>query len=306
MATIRSNIPVAFSNLYINQFWDSEAEQKIQGDYKEIFTIANSKRSFEEDAGITGFGYAPVKDEGAPYDYDAATQTYLTRYQMITYALGFQVTQEAQEDNEAINMVNTFMPLLKDSMYTTVNQVSANVLNNGFTQSTLTGDGTTLFSNAHPTRAGNQSNIPATPSDLSYTSAQDMITQIKQTKDDRGKPAPLNAQKLVVPVPLWNVATSILQTAGAPGNANNDTNVLLAYGGLFPGGFCENNYLTSSVSWYIKTDARNGLKFFNRVPISLEDVPQIVSAAGDIAVRARVRFAAGASDWRGIYGNVGV
>ncbi len=306
MATLRTNIPVAFSNLYINTFWDSENESQIQGEYKEIFDITTSKRSFEEDAGITGFDYAPVKPEGAPYDYDAATQTYLTRYQMITYALGFQVTQEAQEDNMSINMVNTFMPLLKDSMYTTVNQVSSNVLNNGFTTTTLTGDGVALFSNAHPTRAGNQSNIPVTPSDLSYTSAQDMITQIKTTKDDRGKPAPLMAQKLVVPVALWNVATSILQTAGAPGNANNDTNVLLAYGGLFPDGFCENHYLTSAVSWFIKTNARNGLKFFNRIPISLEDVPQTVSAAGDIAVRARTRFAAGCTDWRGCFGNAGV
>lgn len=306
MANIRSNIPVAFSNLYINAFWDSEAETTTQGEYKEIFDIYTSKRAFEEDAGITGFGYAPAKPEGSPYAYDNATQTYLTRYTMITYALGFQVTQEAKEDNTAIDMVNTFMPLLKDAMYTTINQVAANVLNNGFTTTTLTGDGVALFSASHPTRAGNQSNIAATPADLSYTACQDLITLIKGTKDDRGKPAPLMPQKLVIPYQLWNTATSILQTAGAPGTGNNDTNVLLAYGGLFPDGFVENHYLTSAVSWYIKTDARNGMKFFNRVPMQMEDVPQTVSDAGDLAVRSRTRFAAGVSNWRSCFANIGV
>lgn len=306
MAQVRTNIPLAYSNLKIDTFWNSEEETELQNQYKEIFAIHTSKRSFEQDVGITGFGFAPEKPEGAEYDYDAGTQTYSTRYNMITYALGYQVSQEAQEDNEALNMVATYMPLLKNSMYSTINQVSANVLNNGFTLTTATGDGVALFSNAHPTRAGNQSNIPVTPSDLSYTSIQDMITQIMTVKDDRGKPAPVNPQKLIIPVQLWNTATSIMQTKGAPGNANNDTNVVLAYGGLLPDGFVKNNYLTSAVSWFIKTNAENGLKFYNRVGVGIEEVPQMVSAAGDIAVRSRTRFAPNCSNWRGVMGNVGV
>ncbi len=306
MTQNRSSIPVAFSNLDIYAFWDSEKGAATRDDYKQFLKIAPSKRSFEEDAGVSGFSTAPLKQEGAPFQYDTATQTYLTRYQHYTYANGFQITQEAKEDNIALNMVQKFIPALKNSMFNTVNVVSANLLNNGFTDATVTGDGTYLLSTVHATRAGTQSNILATPADLSYTSCTDLITMVMKTKDDRGKVASLNAQKLILPIDLWNVGTTILQTAGAPGVANNDVNAILAYGGLFSEGMCVNHFLTDTDAFFIKTDATEGMKYFDRIPVSLEEVPSIVSNAGDSAVRARVRFSVGASDWRGIYGTSGI
>ena len=305
MTQNRSTIPVAFSNLDIYAFWNSENGGPYRDEYKQFLKVAPSKRSFEEDAGISGFSAAPLKQEGAPFAYDTATQTYLTRYQHYTYANGFQITQEAKEDNIALNMVEKFIPALKNSMYTTVNTISANLLNNGFTDATVTGDGVALLSASHPTRAGLQSNVLATPADLTYTSLIDGITLIMKTKDDRGKVAALQAEKLILPVDLWNVGTTILQTAGAPGVANNDTNAILAYGGLFSDGMCANHYLTDTDAWFIKTDATEGMRYFDRIPVSLEDVPSIVSAAGDSAVRARVRFSVGATNWRAIAGSSG-
>lgn len=308
MTQLRSSLPVAFSNLDIYAFWDAEMGEVTRDDYKDIFDVVKTKRAFEEDAGYTGFQTAPLKQEGAPYQYDTATQTYLTRYQMYTYAQGFQISQEAKEDNMAFDMMTRFLPNLKTSLQTTINTVSANVLNNGFTQTTLTGEGVALLSASHNAGrgAGNQSNILATPADLSYTSLLDLITLIMKTRDDRNKPAPLDPKKLILPVDLWNVGTTIMQTSGAPGVANNDTNAILAYGGLFTDGMCTNRYLTDSDAFFVKTNARNGLKFFDRVSPALEEVPGTVSAAGDTAVRGRTRFAAGASDWRGIFGTAGV
>lgn len=307
MTMNRSNIPVATSNLYINAYWDAEQTTIQQMEYKDIVDIYKSQRAFEEDAGITGFQMAPQKPEGSPYEYDSATQTYLTHYRNLTYAQGFQVTQEADEDDESLKMIDTFIPMLKDSMYATMNNVTANLLNSGFTTTTVTGEGVALFSTAHNAGrgAGVQANRPVTDADLSYTTLQDMITLIMGTKDDRGKPAPLMPKSLIVPYSLWNVATSILQTQGAPGNANNDTNVILGFGGLLSDGFKLNHYLQDQAAFYVKTDARNGLKMFNRVPIGLERVPEIVSAAGDLAVRARMRFSVGASDWRGAFASPG-
>lgn len=305
MTQFRSTIPVAFSNLDIYAFWDSEEGSATKDDYKQFLDVAPSKRSFEEDAGISGFSTAPLKQEGAPFAYDTATQTYLTRYQHYTYANGFQITQEAKEDNIALNMVQRFIPALKNSMYNTVNIVGANLLNNGFSDTTVTGDGVALLSASHPTRAGNQSNILATPADLTYTSCTDLITLVMKTKDDRGKVAALQAKKLILPIDLWKVGTTIMQTAGAPGVANNDTNAILAYGGLFSDGMCTNHFLTDTNAWFIKTDATEGLRYFDRIPVSLEEVPSIVSAAGDSAVRARVRFSVGASNWRAVAGTAG-
>ena len=303
MTQNRSSIPVAFSNLDIYAFWDSEMGTATKDDYKQFLDIAPSKRSFEEDAGISGFSTAPLKQEGAPFAYDTATQTYLTRYQHYTYANGFQITQEAKEDNVALNMVQRFIPQLKSSMFNTVNIISSNLLNNGFTDTTVTGDGAALLSSSHPTRAGNQSNILATPADLTYTSVLDLITTVFSTLDDRGKVAALQPEKLILPIALWNTGTTIMQTAGAPGVANNDTNAILAYGGLFTDGMCVNHFLTDVNAWFIKTDAAEGMKYFDRIPVSLEEVPSIVSAAGDSAVRSRVRFSVGASNWRAIAGS---
>lgn len=308
MTQFRSSIPVAFSNLDINAFWDAENGTETRDDYKQIFDVVTSKRSFEEDAGFTGFGTAPLKQEGAEFYYDTATQTYLTRYQMYTYAQGFQITQEAKEDNTAFNMLEKFMPALKESIQNTINTVSADVLNNGFTSTTLTGEGVALLASTHNVGrgAGNQSNILATPADLTYTSLQDIITQVMQTRDDRNKVASLISEKLILPTALWSVGTTILQTSGAPGVANNDTNAILAFGGLFTKGMAVNRFLTDMDAWFVKTNARNGLKFFNRIAPSLEEVPSTVSSAGDSAVRARTRFAAGASNWRGVFGSAGV
>lgn len=307
MAINRSNIPVAFSNLYIEAYWDSEMETEIQGQYKQIFDMYQSKRAFEEDAGISGFGPAPLKREGAPFEYDAAVQTYLTRYNIYTYGQGFQVTKEAQEDGEAFSLTDKFIPFLKNSHYTTINTVTANIITNGYSDTTVTGDGVSLFSASHPTVGGGlQSNVLATPADLSYTSLIDLITQIMQFKDDRGKPAPAHPEKLILPVPLWSVGESILQTAGQPGTNNNDINVIRSFGKLLTGGMVINNYLTDFDQWSIKTNEKHGLKYFDRVPLELENIPETTSVSGDIAVRGRVRFGVGASNWRGIAGSQGV
>lgn len=307
MTMNRTNIPVATSNLRINAYWDAEETTIQQNEYKDIVDIRPSKLAFEEDAGITGFAMAPVKPEGSDYIYDSATQTYTSRYVNMTYAQGYQVTQEADEDDDSLKMIATFTPLLKDSGYATMNNVTANLLNGGFTDTTVTGEGVSLFSLSHNAGrgAGNQANRPVTDADLSYTTLQDMITLIMGTKDDRGKPAPLMPKKMIVPYPLWNVATSILQTQGAPGNANNDTNVILGFGGLLSEGFKLNHYLQDLSAFYVITDARNGLKMFNRVPMGIERVPEIVSAAGDLAVRMRMRFSVGASNWRGAFASPG-
>ena len=67
-------------------------------EYKELFEIETSERSFEEEQKLSGFGAAPVKDEGAAIRYDTAQEAWSVRYNHETIALGFSITQEAVED----------------------------------------------------------------------------------------------------------------------------------------------------------------------------------------------------------------
>ena len=66
---------------------------------KEIFETETSDRSFEEEVKLSGFGAAPVKNEGAAIAYDNAQETYTARYVNETIAMGFSITEEAIEDN---------------------------------------------------------------------------------------------------------------------------------------------------------------------------------------------------------------
>jgi hypothetical protein len=61
--------------------------KRYQEEHKEIFTVENSERSFEEEVKITGFGPAPIKPEGEAIEYDEA-QELRGRYTHETIAMG--------------------------------------------------------------------------------------------------------------------------------------------------------------------------------------------------------------------------
>ena len=68
-------------------------------EHSEIYESETSERSFEEETKLSGFGQAPVKDEGSAIAYDNAQEAFTARYNHETIALGFSLTEEAVEDN---------------------------------------------------------------------------------------------------------------------------------------------------------------------------------------------------------------
>src|SRR5215813_14018673 len=123
---------------------------RYQEEHKDIFTIENSERSFEEETKITGFGAAPVKPEGEAIEYDDAQESYTARYTHETIAMGFAITEEAVEDNLYDSLSARYTKALARSMAHTKQVKAAAILNNGFTTGFNGGDGVPLLSNAHP------------------------------------------------------------------------------------------------------------------------------------------------------------
>ena len=68
-------------------------------EWTDLVDVETSDMNYEEDQEMTGFGLAPVKQEGAPTVYDTMTQGVTTRYRHIAYSLGFIITREAMDDN---------------------------------------------------------------------------------------------------------------------------------------------------------------------------------------------------------------
>jgi len=272
----------------------------VNNEHEPLYEIENSDRSFEEEVLFTGFGQAPVKNEGAAIVYDDASESYTARYTNETIALAFAVTEEAMEDN----LYDTFAKLrakgLARAMANTKQVKAAKLFNDGF--ATAQGDGVSLFNASHPTVGdGNQSNL-TTAAAISETSLESTLINIQKIKDDRGILIGASAKSLHVPVDLIFTADVLLNTPGIVGSADNDINSI-RHLGIIPSGYFVNRRFTDTNGWYIKTDVPNGTKMFNRTPLQTKMEPDFDT--GNLRFKARERYSFGVSDWRGWFGNQG-
>ena len=273
---------------------------EVNEEHKPLYEVESSDRAFEEEVLFTGFGGAPVKNEGAAVVYDDASESYTARYTAETVALAFAVTEEAMEDN----LYDTFAKLrakgLARSMANTKQQKAADLYNNGF--ATNQGDGVPMFSAAHPvTGTGTVTNI-TTAAAIAEGTLEAAIIQIQKTTDDRGILVGAAAESLHIPTDLLFTADVLLNTPGITASPNNDINAV-RHLGVIPDGFYVNRRFTDVNAWFIKTNVPNGTKMFNRTPLQTKMEPDFDT--GNLRFKARERYSFGVSDWRGWFGNAG-
>jgi hypothetical protein len=272
-------------------------------EWKELFEIESSDRSFEEEQKLSGFGAAPVKNEGSAITYDTAQEAWSTRYTHETIALGFSLTEEAVEDNLYDSLSARYTKALARAMAYTKEVKGANVLNNGFNSNYPGGDGKELFSNAHPLVNGSTlSNVPSTPTDLNETSLENAVIQISLWTDERGLLIAAKPKKLIIPPALQFVATRLLETQLRVGTTDNDVNALVNNGSI-PGGYSINHFLTDTNAWFLQTDVPNGLKHFVRSALATSMDSDFDT--GNARYKARERYSYGWSDPLAMFGSQG-
>jgi len=275
---------------------------KYENEHAEIYETENSDRSFEEEQKLSGFGAAPVKQEGQAISYDNAQESFTARYVHETIAMGFSITEEAMEDNLYDSLSARYTKALARAMAYTKQVKAASLLNNGFTTFN-SGDGVTLFSTAHPTVEGvTNANRPTVAVDLNETALEDAVINIAAYVDERGLLIAARPRKLIVPPGLMFVATRLLQTELRVGTADNDLNALKSNGSI-PEGYRVNHYLTDPDAWFLTTDVPNGMKHFVRTAMSTGMDGDFDS--GNVRYKARERYSFGVSDPLGIYGSPG-
>lgn len=275
---------------------------RYENEHAEIYQEYGSERSFEEDAKITPFGTAPVKEEGSATYFDTAQEGYAARYTHETVSMGFALTQEAFEDNLYDSLSARYVAELARSMANTKQIKAAYVLNNGFS-AYKTGDGVSLFNTSHPQVAGPViSNTQATPADFSETSLEAATIQIAKWTDERGKLINARVRKLIIPVDLQYTATRVLNSELRVGTSDNDINAL-KYMASVPEGFAINHYLTDTNAWFLLTNVTNGFKYFNRVPIS--EATDGDFTTGNFRWKQRERYSFGVSDYLAGWGSPG-
>ena len=269
----------------------------------EIYTTESSDRAFEEEVMLSGFASAQVKPEGSGVSYDNAQETFTARYTNETIALAFAITEEAIEDNLYDRLASRYTKALARSMAQTKQVKAASPLNNGQTGGTFnSGDGVTLFNTSHPTIAGTFSNTLATAADLNETSLEQSLIDIAALTDERGLKIAAKGMKMIIPSALQFTAERLMASAGRVGTADNDVNAIKSMG-MIPQGYSVNNFLTDTDAFMIITDVPNGMKHFERSPLTTKMEGDFDT--GNVRYKARERYVFGVSDPRGIFGSPG-
>lgn len=270
-------------------------------EYRKIANVLNSTRQSEADSYESGFGLMPVKAEGVAASYDTILPGIKETYTHATYALGYELTEEAVEDNlQTPETFNKLPTALNRSAIETIEITTANVINNGFTTNGF--DGVPLFSLVHPNLDGTtQANTPTVQADLSVTSLTAGLTAIEKFVDERSLKRPTKAVLLVVPVDSWNIAEELLGSEYTPYVANNEVNALqkkdLQY--------FVYHYMSDTDAWVLLAEkGMHQIKFFWRVKLgALRRGTDFDST--NLKHLARMRFSVGYSHWMGTYGSSG-
>ena len=276
---------------------------RYENEHAEIFASEASDRAFEEEVMLTGFGSAPVKEEGSAVTFDQATESFTARYTHETIAMAFAITEEAIEDNLYDRLAARYTRALARSMANTKQVKAANVLNNAFDSNFAGGDGKELCATDHPLATGGTfRNELSTAADLSETSLEQSLIDISAFVDERGLKIAMQGVKLIIPKELQFTAERILRSPQRVGTADNDINAMASMG-MIPQGYRVNHYLTDTDAFFIMTDAPNGLKQFVRSPVKTAIEGDFDT--GNVRFKARERYSFGFSDPRGIFGSPG-
>ena len=281
----------------LNALFGLEYKQ-YANEWNEIFDSESSDRAFEEEVMLSGFANASVKPEGQGITYDQAQETFTARYTNETIALAFAITEEAIEDNLYDRLASRYTKALARSMASTKNIKGAAVLNNGFAAAYAGGDGKELFATDHPTLAGTFANELSTAAELNETSLEQALIDIAAFTDERGLKIAAQGTKMIIPSALQFTAERLMKSEGRTGTADNDINAIRSMG-MVPQGYAVNHYLTAAKKWFVKTDVPNGMKHFERAPITTKMEGDFDT--GNVRYKARERYVFGFSDPRGAF-----
>lgn len=299
----RGNIPRLLQEGIKSVFGNTYDEHPVE--YTKIVDEDRSSKAFEVDVQVEGFGLASAKSEGGDVAFDDMRQGFTPKYNHLTYAKGFVVTEEALED-ELYGVLKKKARMLAFAMRQTQEVSAANLLNRGFNSNytMVDGDGKALFATDHGLgpSGGSFSNRLAVGADLSEASIEDLAIQVSEAVDARGLRINIRPRCLIVPPALQFEATRILKSELQNDTANNAVNAINQMN-LFTDGMCVNHYLTSDDAWFIKTNCPDGVKRFNRRQVAFGQDNAFTS--GNARFKATSRWSDGWTDPRGMYGSEG-
>jgi hypothetical protein len=285
--------------------WFGDSYQDWEPIWEKLVDTHQSDKAFEKFQGVTNYGLAGVKDQGAGIPYRDKFQGFPREIVNVTYGIGSTITYEMMR-YEQYGLFKSIPQQLGKSVRKTEETVVANLLNNGFSTAaspTLTADNLSLFNSAHllVADASTQRNTPATASDLSQTSLEQMYIDVGNFVDDNNLPIKVSPKRLIVPIESQHIARKILQTEYEVDTANNTINPVSS--ARMPLDLVVSPWLTDTDAWFIKTDEADGLVFTEVDPVMLDRDNDFDTK--NLKFSAMRIFGVGAVNYLGYYGSPG-
>ena len=287
----------------LNECFDGVYDQRAD-EWSRVFREQDGiPRNYHEEPVLYGFGAAPELADGTPVTYQQGGVLFLKRYVYKVYGLAFALTKVLAEDGDHIRIGQTYARHLAQSLIETKETLSANVLNRAFNASFPGGDGVQLNSASHPIVNGTASNLLSVAANLSQTSLEQMLIQIRSAVDNNGKRIRLVPKQLVVAPGNVFQAEVLLKSVLRAGTANNDINPIKSIG-LLEDGAAVLSRLTSATAWWVQTDAPEGMKLLMRR--KMEKTMEGDFETDSMRYKATERYDVGFTDWRAMYGTPGI
>jgi hypothetical protein len=287
----------------LNEEFDGLYNQRAD-EWKQVFTERNGiPRNYHEEPVLYGFGAAPELPDGMPVTYQSGGVLFNARYVYKVYGLAFALTKVLVEDGDHISIGQTYAKHLAQSLIETKETLCANILNRAFNGSYAGGDGVSLVNSAHPIASGTFSNVLTTAANLSQTSLEQMLIQIRNAIDNNGKRIRLTPTKLVLSPSNVFQGEVLLKSVLRAGTGNNDINPINSMG-MIDGGQANLSRLTSTTAWWVQTDAKVGLQLMMRR--KLEKSMEGDFETDSMRYKATERYIPGWTDPRTIYGTPGL
>ena len=287
----------------LNEEFDGLYNQRAD-EWKQVFSERQGiPRNYHEEPVLYGFGAAPELPDGMPVTYQSGGVLFNARYVYKVYGLAFALTKVLVEDGDHISIGQTYAKHLAQSLIETKETLCANILNRAFNSAYTGGDGVSLVNSAHPIASGTFSNVLTTAANLSQTSLEQMLIQIRNAIDNNGKRIRLTPQKLVLSPSNVFQGEVLLKSVLRAGTGNNDINPINSMG-MIDGGQANLSRLTSTTAWWVQTDAKVGLQLMMRR--KLEKSMEGDFETDSMRYKATERYIPGWTDPRTVYGTSGL
>ena len=287
----------------LNEEFDGLYNQRAD-EWKQVFTERQGiPRNYHEEPVLFGFGAAPELPDGMPVTYQSGGVLFNARYVYKVFGLAFALTKVLVEDGDHISIGQTYAKHLAQSLIETKETLCANILNRAFNSAFAGGDGVSLVNSAHPIASGTFSNLLTTAANLSQTSLEQMLIQIRNAIDNNGKRIRLTPTKLVLSPSNVFQGEVLLKSVLRAGTGNNDINPINSMG-MIDGGQANLSRLTSTTAWWVQTDAKVGLQLMMRR--KLEKSMEGDFETDSMRYKATERYIPGWTDPRTIYGTPGL